>query len=95
MIRFSCIEHHNDSFLMSRTSEWSPTRRQLSCPPGERNHECRNVRIQGRMQLFRKKSQKALNHVLALPSYSTGPGLLISTEMIDLQNNRVCKQLQH
>ena len=31
----------------------------------------RNLRIQGRMQIFRKMSQKALNRVLTVPDYST------------------------
>ena len=31
----------------------------------------RNLRIQGRMQIFRKVSQKALNRVLTVPDYST------------------------
>ena len=63
----------------------------LSRPPGAKNHEKRNLRIQGRMQIFRKMSQKALNRLLALPNYSTGPGLLISSRIIDLQNNSVCE----
>ena len=44
----------------------------------------RNLRIQGRMQIFRKMSQKALNRVLTVPDYSTrrelsGTTLKIST----------------
>ena len=31
----------------------------------------RNLRIQGRMQIFRKMSQKALNRVLTVPLHST------------------------
>ena len=31
----------------------------------------RNLRIQGRMQIFRKVSQKALDRVLTVPDYST------------------------
>ena len=31
----------------------------------------RNLQIQGRMQIFRKMSQKALNRVLTVPDYST------------------------
>ena len=50
-----------------------------------------NLRIQGRMQIFKKNSQKALNRILTLPNYSTGPGLLISSGIIDLQNNGVCE----
>ena len=38
----------------------------------------------GRMELFQKMSQKALNRILTLPNYSTGPGLLISSGIIDL-----------
>ena len=30
-----------------------------------------NLRIQGRMQIFRKMFQKALNHVLTVPQHST------------------------
>ena len=54
-----------------------------------------NLRIQGRMQIFEKMSQKALNRVLTLPDYSIWPELLISSGIIDLQNNRVCKQFKH
>ena len=49
------------------------------------------LRIQGRMQIFEKMPQKALNRILGLPNYSTGPGLLISSGIIDLQNNNVCE----
>ena len=38
---------------------------------GANNYEKRNLRIQGRMQFFRKMSQKALNRVLTVPDYST------------------------
>ena len=55
----------------------------------------RNLRIQGRMQIFEKMFQKALNRVLTLPDYSIWPELLISSGIIDLQNNRVCKQFKH
>ena len=37
---------------------------------GANIHEQRNLRIQGRMQIFEKMSQKALNRVLTLPDYS-------------------------
>ncbi len=30
----------------------------------------RNLRIQGRMQIFRKMTQKAVNRVLTVPDYS-------------------------
>ena len=55
----------------------------------------RNLRIQGRMLIFEQMSQKALNHVLTLPDYSIWPELLISSGIIDLQNNHVCKQFKH
>ncbi len=41
---------------------------------GANVHEQRNLRIQGRMQIFEKMSQKASNRILALPNYSTAPG---------------------
>ena len=43
----------------------------LSRPPGAKFDEKRNLRIQGRMQIFRKMSQKALNRVLTVPQHST------------------------
>ena len=55
-----------------------------------------NLRSQGRIQTFKTKmSQKALNRVLTLESSGGGPEFLISSGIIDLQNNRVCKQLKH
>ena len=62
---------------------------------GQKSMKKRNLRIQGRMQIFEKMSQKALNRVLTLPDYSIWPELLISSGIIDLQNNRVCKQFKH
>ena len=50
-----------------------------------------NLRSQGRMQFFKKIPQKALNRILTLANYSTGPGLLISSGIIDLQNNWFCE----
>ena len=50
-----------------------------------------NLRIQGRMQIFKKIPQKALNRILTLANYSTGPWPLISSGIIDLQNNRFCE----
>ena len=55
----------------------------------------RNLRIQGRMQIFEQMSQKALNRVFTLPDYSILPELLSSSGIIHLQNNRVCKQFKH
>ena len=64
-------------------------------PQGPLGRMFRKLRIQGRMQIFEKMSQKALNRVLTLPDYSILPELLISSGIIDLQNNRVCKQFKH
>ena len=47
------------------------------------------------MHIFEKMSQKALNRILTLPNYSTGPGLLISSGIIDLQNNWFCEYFKH
>ena len=58
---------------------------------GEKSMEKGNLRIQGRMQIFEKIPQKALNRILTLANYSTGPGLLISSGIIDLQNNWFCE----
>ena len=65
--------------------------RNLVALRGQKIQEKGNLRIQGRMQIFKKMSQKALNRILTLPNYSTGPGLLISSGIIDLQNNSVCE----
>ena len=45
------------------------------------------LRIQGRMQIFEKMSQDALNHVLTLPDYRTQKMLQIPLKIIDLQND--------
>ena len=47
------------------------------------------LRIQGRMQIFEKMSQSALNlnHVLTLPDYRTQKMLQIPLKIIDLQND--------
>ena len=42
-----------------------------------------------------KMSRKALNRVLTLPDYRNWRELLKSSGIIDLQNNRVCKQFKH
>ena len=49
------------------------------------------LRIQSRMHFFKKIPQKALNRILTLANYSTGPGLLISSGIIDIQNNKFCE----
>ena len=45
------------------------------------------LRIQGRMQIFEKMSQSALNHVLILQNYITQQMLQIPLTIIDLQND--------
>ena len=45
------------------------------------------LRIQGRMQIFGKMSQSALNQVLTLPDYRTQQMLQIPLKIIDLQND--------
>ena len=40
-------------------------------------------------------SKIALKRVLTLADYSRGLEVLISSGIIDLQNNRVCKQFKH
>ena len=45
------------------------------------------LRIQGRMQIFEKMSQSALNQVLTLPDYRTQKMLQIPLKIIDLQND--------
>ena len=45
------------------------------------------LRIQGRMQIFEKMAQSALNQVLTLPDYRTQQMLQIPLTIIDLQND--------
>ena len=45
------------------------------------------LRIQGRMQIFEKKSQSASNHVLILQNYRTQKMLQIPLKIVDLQND--------
>ncbi len=49
----------------------------------------RNLLIQGRMQIFRIISQKALNRDLTLPFYGRGPALQSPQKIIDLQNKNI------
>ena len=44
------------------------------------------LRIQGRMQIFEKVSQSALNLILTLPDHRTQKMLQIPLKIIDLQN---------
>ena len=58
----------------------------LSRPPGAKSVTC-----EAKVACKFSKPQKALNRMLTLANYSTGPGLLISSGIIDLQNNGVCE----
>ena len=51
---------------------------------GAKIQEKRNLRIQGRMQIFEKMSQKALNHDLRLELESRGKMLQIPLKIMDL-----------
>ena len=62
---------------------------------GEKIHGKRKLRIQGRMQIFEKMSQMALNHVLILPSERAQKMLQIRLKIMDLQNNWFCGKLKH
>ena len=55
-------------------------------PQGPFGRMFRKLRIQGRMQIFEKMSQKALNRVLTLAKDSRGRELSKSSGIIDLQN---------
>ena len=54
---------------------------------GQKVHGKRKLRIQGRMQIFEKKSQSALNHVLILQKDRTQKMLQIPLKVDDLQND--------
>ena len=62
---------------------------------GQKVHGKRKLRIQGRMQIFEKMSQMALNHVLILPSERAQKMLQIRLKNMDLQNNWFCGKLKH
>ena len=55
----------------------------------------RNLRIRGRMQIFKKVSQKALNHDLTLPLQSTRRELPESSGILDLQNKNISVVTKH
>ena len=57
----------------------------LSRPPAAKVQENGYLRIQGRMQFFKRMSQKALNRVLTLPDDSTRRAFLKSSGIIDLK----------
>ena len=48
-----------------------------------------NLRIQGRMQIFKKMSQKALNHDLRLDSSGANRALQSPLKIMDLQNKNI------
>ena len=48
-----------------------------------------NLRIQGRMQHFKKMPQKALNRDLTLPLYGRGAALQSPLKVMDLQNENI------
>ena len=62
---------------------------------GQKVHGKRKLRIQGRMQIFEKMSQMALNHVLILPSERAQQMLQIRLKIMDLQNKWFCGKLKH
>ena len=64
-------------------------------PQGPFGRMFRKLRIQGRMLIFEKMSQKALNRVLTLESSGGGPELLISSGIIDIQKNWLSEQIKH
>ena len=57
---------------------------------GQKVHGKRKLRIQGRMQIFEKMSQMALNHDLRPELESRGKIMQIRLKIMDLQNNWFC-----
>ena len=55
----------------------------------------RKLRIQGRMQIFEKMSQKALNRVLTLESSGGGDLLQSPLKIMDLQNKNISVVKKH
>ncbi len=55
----------------------------------------RNLRIQGRMQIFEKMSQKALNRDLTLPFCGRGHALQSPLKIMDLQNKNISVVRKH
>ena len=58
-------------------------------PEGPFGRMFRKLRIQGRMHIFEKMSQKALNRVLRLERGGRGLAPLESSGILDLQNKNV------
>ena len=55
----------------------------------------RKLRIQGRMQIFEKMSQKALNRVLTLECSGAGDLLQSPLKIMDLQNKSISVVKKH
>ena len=49
----------------------------------------RNLRIQGRMQVFEKMSQEALSRDLTLPFCGRGHSMQSPLKIVDLQNKNI------
>ena len=62
---------------------------------GQRSMVKRWLRIQGRMQLFEKMSQKALNRVLTLDCSGGGDLLQSPLKIMDLQNKNISVVTKH
>ena len=58
-------------------------------------HEQRNLQIQGRMQIFEKMSQKALNRVLVLDSSGGNHALQSPLKIMGLQNKNISVVTKH
>ena len=64
-------------------------------PQGPFGRMFRKLRIQGRMHIFEKKSQKALNRVLTLDSSGTNRALQSPLKIMDLQNKNISVVTKH
>ena len=64
-------------------------------PQGLFGRMFRKLRIQGRMQIFEKMSQKALNRALALNSSGGCDLLQYPLKMMDLQNKNISVVIKH
>ena len=57
------------------------------------NEELENCKIKKKQRIVCSKI--ALNRVLTLPDYSRGKCVVVALKIVDLQNNRFCKQFKH
>ena len=64
-------------------------------PQGPFGRMFRKLRIQGRMQIFEKMSQKALNRVLTLECSGAGDLLQSPLKIMDLQNKNISVVKKH